>query len=117
MTVVLHLLRVRVTGVSMRSREINGLVGLGSPAVTFGLVFTGSMLNFDQEGLEARPPNQEAAECIGGLRPGSQPSSRAVRCSSPGAHLVQAVTDKGESARAEITLTAASEAAPCSRKL
>lgn len=67
LTVVLHLLRVLVTGSYKRPREINWFVGLGLLVVTLGLVFTGSVLKFDQEGLEALQHNTEAAEFVGGL--------------------------------------------------
>ncbi len=66
-TVLLHLLRVLFTGAYKRPREINWYVGLGLLAVTLGLVFTGSVLKFDQEGLEALQHNKEAAEVIGAL--------------------------------------------------
>ncbi|MBI3762002.1 MAG: cytochrome b N-terminal domain-containing protein [Chloroflexi bacterium] len=66
-TVLLHMLRVLFTGAYKRPREINWYVGLGLLAVTFGLVFTGSVLKFDQEGLEALQHNKEAAEFIGAL--------------------------------------------------
>lgn len=66
-TVVLHMLRVLFTGSYKRPREINWYVGLGLLAVTLGLVFTGTVLKFDQEGLEALQHNKEAAELIGAL--------------------------------------------------
>lgn len=66
-TVILHLLRILYTAAYKRPREINWYVGLTLLAVTFGLVFTGSVLKFDQEGLEALQHNREAAELIGGL--------------------------------------------------
>lgn len=66
-TVVLHMLRVLFTGSYKRPREINWYVGLGLLAVTLGLVFTGTVLKFDQEGLEALQHNKEAAEFIGAL--------------------------------------------------
>ena len=66
-TVLLHMLRVLFTGAYKRPREINWYVGLGLLAVTLGLVFTGSVLKFDQEGLEALQHNKEAAEVIGAL--------------------------------------------------
>jgi quinol-cytochrome oxidoreductase complex cytochrome b subunit len=46
---------------------MNWFVGLGLLAVTFGLVFTGSVLKFDQEGLEALAHNKEAASLVGAL--------------------------------------------------
>ena len=66
-TLLLHLLRVLYTGSYKRPREINWVVGLGLLAVTFGAVFTGSVLKFDQEGLEALQHNKEAAELVSGL--------------------------------------------------
>ncbi len=66
-TVLLHLLRVLFTGAYKRPREVNWFVGLGLLAVTLGLVFTGSVLKFDQEGLEALAHNKEAANLVGAL--------------------------------------------------
>src|SRR3970282_1099786 len=66
-TVLLHMLRVLFTGAYKRPREINWYIGLALLAVTLGLVFTGSVLKFDQEGLEALQHNKEAAEVIGAL--------------------------------------------------
>ncbi len=66
-TVLLHMLRVLFTGSYKRPREINWYVGLGLLAVTLGLVFTGTVLKFDQEGLEALQHNKEAANVIGAL--------------------------------------------------
>jgi quinol-cytochrome oxidoreductase complex cytochrome b subunit len=64
-TVLLHMGRVLVTGAFKRPREINWLVGLGLLAVTLVFVFTGSVLKFDQEGLEAFQHNIEGAELLG----------------------------------------------------
>ncbi len=66
-TLLLHMLRVLFTGSYKRPREINWYVGLGLLVITLGLVFTGSVLKFDQEGLEALEHNKEAASVIGGL--------------------------------------------------
>lgn len=66
-TVVLHLLRVLFTGSYKRPREINWFVGLALLGVTMLLVFTGTVLKFDQEGLEALQHNKEAAELVGAL--------------------------------------------------
>ena len=67
LTVFLHMLRVLFTGSYKRPREINWYVGLGLLAVTLALVFTGSVLKFDQEGVEALQHNKEAANVIGSL--------------------------------------------------
>lgn len=66
-TVVLHMLRILFSGSFKRPREINWLVGLGLLGTTFGLVFTGSVLKFDQEALEALQHNIEWAELTGGF--------------------------------------------------
>ncbi|MBI3943219.1 MAG: cytochrome b N-terminal domain-containing protein, partial [Chloroflexi bacterium] len=66
-TVLLHMLRVLFTGAFKRPREFNWYIGLGLLAVTFSLVFSGTVLKFDQEGLEALQHNKEAAELIGSL--------------------------------------------------
>lgn len=66
-TVLLHMLRVLFTGSYKRPREINWFVGLGLLAVTLGAVFTGSVLKFDQEGIEALQHNIEGAKLLGGL--------------------------------------------------
>ncbi|HID54075.1 MAG TPA: cytochrome bc complex cytochrome b subunit [Anaerolineae bacterium] len=67
LTVLLHLLRVLFTGSYKRPREINWYVGLGLLAVTLGLVFTGSVLKFDQEAVEALEHNSEMAAILGSL--------------------------------------------------
>jgi ubiquinol-cytochrome c reductase cytochrome b subunit len=66
-TVLLHMLRVLFSGAYKRPREVNWYVGLGLLAITLALVFTGSVLKFDQEGLEALQHNNEAAQVIGAL--------------------------------------------------
>ncbi len=66
-TVLLHILRVLFTGSYKRPREINWFVGLGLLAITLGFVFTGTVLKFDQEGLEALQHNKEAANVIGAM--------------------------------------------------
>jgi ubiquinol-cytochrome c reductase cytochrome b subunit len=66
-TVLLHLLRVIFTGSFKRPREANWLVGVALLAVTLGLVFTGSVLKWDQEAVEALGHNVEVAALLGGL--------------------------------------------------
>lgn len=67
LTALLHLIRVFVTGSFKRPREVNWLVGLGLLAVTLGFAFTGSVLKWDQEGLEALAHNREIGELLGSL--------------------------------------------------
>lgn len=64
-TALLHLIRVFVTGSYKRPREANWLVGLGLLAVTLGFVFTGTVLKWDQEGVEALAHNREIGEVLG----------------------------------------------------
>ena len=66
-TVLLHLGRVFVTGAYKRPREANWLIGLGLLAVTLGLIFTGTVLKWDQEGFEALGHNIEIGNLLGGL--------------------------------------------------
>ncbi len=64
-TAILHLIRVFITGSYKRPREVNWLVGLGLLAVTLGFVFTGTVLKWDQEGVEALAHNREIGELLG----------------------------------------------------
>lgn len=66
-TVLLHLLRVLLSGAFKRPRELNWYIGLGLLGLTVGFLFTGTVLKFDQEGVEALQHNKEAAELLGGL--------------------------------------------------
>jgi quinol-cytochrome oxidoreductase complex cytochrome b subunit len=66
-TVLLHMGRVFVTGSYKRPREANWLIGLGLLAVTLGLIFTGTVLKWDQEGYEALQHNVEIGELLGGF--------------------------------------------------
>lgn len=67
LTALLHMLRVLYSGAYKRPREANWLVGIGLLALTVGLVFTGSVLKWDQEGLEGLAHNVEIAGLLGGL--------------------------------------------------
>ncbi len=64
-TLLLHLGRVVVTGSYKRPREANWLIGLGLLATTLGLLFTGTVLKWDQEGFEALGHNVEAGNLLG----------------------------------------------------
>jgi len=64
-TAVLHLIRIFTTGSYKRPREANWLVGLGLLGITLGFVFTGTVLKWDQEGIEALAHNREIGELLG----------------------------------------------------
>lgn len=64
-TALLHLIRVFTTASYKRPREVNWLVGVGLLAVTLGFVFTGTVLKWDQEGVEALAHNRELGELLG----------------------------------------------------
>lgn len=66
-TVLLHLARVFVTGAYKRPREANWLIGLSLLATTLGLLFTGTVLKWDQEGFEALGHNLEIGKLLGAL--------------------------------------------------
>jgi ubiquinol-cytochrome c reductase cytochrome b subunit len=66
-TVLLHMGRVFVTASYKRPREVNWLIGLGLLAVTLGLIFTGTVLKWDQEGFEALGHNVEIGNLLGAV--------------------------------------------------
>ena len=66
-TVLLHLGRIFVTGSYKRPREVNWLIGLGLLAITLGLIFTGTVMKWDQEGYEALGHNIAAGQLLGAL--------------------------------------------------
>lgn len=68
-TVLLHMVRVFATGAYKPPREVNWLVGLGLLATTLGMLFTGTVLKWDQEGWEALEHNQGVGKLLGA--PGS----------------------------------------------
>jgi len=65
-TLLLHALRVFATGAYRAPRELNWVAGVGLLGVTLGLVFTGTVLKWDQEGWEALQHNEEIGELLGG---------------------------------------------------
>lgn len=66
-TLLLHALRVFVTGAYRAPRELNWLVGVGLLSIVLGLVFTGTVLKWDQEGWEALQHNEEIGKLLGGV--------------------------------------------------
>jgi len=66
-TLLLHALRVFVTGAYRAPRELNWIVGVGLLATFMGLLFTGTVLKWDQEGWEALSHNEEIGKLLGGV--------------------------------------------------
>jgi len=64
-TVILHMIRVVFSGAYKRPRELNWYVGLALLALTFGFIFTGTVLKYDQEGLEALQHYKGAVDLLG----------------------------------------------------
>ena len=65
-TLLLHALRVFVSGAYRAPRELNWVIGVGLFGVFMGLVFTGTVLKWDQEGWEALQHNEEIGRLLGG---------------------------------------------------
>jgi ubiquinol-cytochrome c reductase cytochrome b subunit len=61
----LHLLRVFVSASYKRPREGNWLIGVLLAGITAGLFFTGTVLKWDQESLEALEHNIEVGKLLG----------------------------------------------------
>ena len=66
-TVLLHLGRVFTTGAYKRPREANWLIGLGMLGLTLALIFTGTVLKWDQEGYEALGHSKEVGNLLGAV--------------------------------------------------
>lgn len=64
-TVLLHTGRVFVGGAYKRPREFNWLIGIGLMTITIGLIYTGTVLKWDQEGFEALAHNVEVGDLLG----------------------------------------------------
>src|SRR5262245_3055459 len=63
----LHLLRILVSGAFKRPREGNWTFGVILAALTAGLFFTGSVVKWDQEAIEALSHNTEVGKMLGRL--------------------------------------------------
>ncbi len=61
----LHLLRVFVSGAFKRPREGNWIIGVGLAAITATFFFSGTVLKWDQESLEALEHNIELGRLLG----------------------------------------------------
>jgi ubiquinol-cytochrome c reductase cytochrome b subunit len=66
-TILLHLGRIFLTGSYKRPRELNWIIGLGLLGITMGLIFTGTVMKWDQEGYEALGHNVEAGNLLGAV--------------------------------------------------
>lgn len=65
LTLLLHLLRVVVTGSYRKPRELQWYVGVALFGVMAGLFFTGTVVKWDQESIEALEHAKEAAGLLG----------------------------------------------------
>ncbi len=63
--ILLHMVRVFITGSYKRPREFSWLAGLGLLGVTMGFLFTGTMLSMGQEGIEALQHTSEIGTLLG----------------------------------------------------
>lgn len=66
-TAGLHMVRVLVTGAYKPPREANWLIGLVLFVISLGMVFTGTVLKWDQEAFEALGHAQEIGGMLGGF--------------------------------------------------
>ncbi len=66
-TVILHMARIYITGSYKKPREFNWLIGVALFAITVGFLFSGTILKWDQEALEAFEHNIEIAKLLGGI--------------------------------------------------
>ncbi len=66
-TVLLHLLRIFITGAYKRPREANWLIGVSLLVITVGFIFTGTVLKWDQEAYEAMLHNMAFSQLLGGM--------------------------------------------------
>lgn len=63
----LHMIRVLAAGAYKKPREIQWLVGIGLLFTVGAFLFTGTVLKWDQEGVEGLQHNIEIAEGVGAL--------------------------------------------------
>lgn len=65
--VLLHMVRVFISGSYKKPREVQWLAGVGLLALLFGFTFSGTILKWDQEAVEALGHQVEVAETMGAL--------------------------------------------------
>ncbi len=64
---ILHMIRVYISGSYKKPRELQWLAGVGLLVLLFGFSFSGSILKYDQEGVEALHEQQEFGEILGAV--------------------------------------------------
>jgi len=64
---ILHMIRVYISGSYKNPRELQWLAGVGLLVLLFGFTFSGTILKFDQEGVEALHEQQEFGEILGAV--------------------------------------------------
>jgi len=62
---ILHMVRVYISGSYKKPRELQWLAGVGLLVLLFGFSFSGTILKYDQEGVEALHEQQEFGEILG----------------------------------------------------
>lgn len=65
--VLLHMVRVFISGSYKKPREIQWLAGVGLLVLLFALAFSGTVLKWDQEAVEALGHQVEVSEMIGSV--------------------------------------------------
>ncbi len=66
-SIILHMVRIYITGSYKKPREFNWFIGVGLLSVTIGLLFSGTVLRWDQEAFEAYMHNVEIGKIFGSL--------------------------------------------------
>lgn len=64
---ILHMIRVYVSGAYKNPRELQWLAGVGLLILLFGFAFSGTILKYDQEGVEALHEQEEFGEILGAV--------------------------------------------------
>lgn len=64
---ILHMIRVYVSGSYKKPRELQWIAGVALLILLFGFTFSGTILKYDQEGVEALHEQEEFGEILGAV--------------------------------------------------